>query len=94
MNDLLTENLSEAVLISETEEEFARRRKQGNGKIFHHQGRYWEELRSGFYQPIHLLARLKGKEATKPKLLCWGFRSALSEGDRINVNGSIPVHSA
>ena len=92
MTELLIRDLSETLITSETEEEFVQRRQQENREIFYHQGRYWEELRSGFYQPIHLLARLKGKQATKPRSLCWGFRSALSEGERKKANGSIPVH--
>lgn len=92
MNDSLIKDLSETLITSETEAELAKRRQQENKEVFYHQGRYWEELRSGFYQPIHLLARLKEKQATKPKSLCWGFRSALVEHDKIDANGSIAVH--
>ena len=92
MSNLQTRDLSKAVITSMTEVEFAEWRKKDNARLIYHQGRYWEELRSGFYQPIHLLARLDNKQATKPKLLCWGFRSALTKNDAIAANGSIPVN--
>ena len=92
MSDLQIRDLSEALITSETEEEFAKLRKKGNKRFVYHQGRYWAELSSGFYQPIHLLSRLEDKQATQPKFICWGFRSALSEQDQKAANGSIAVH--
>jgi len=85
-------DVSEAVLTSMTEEEFARWRcKEGANIVFHH-GCYWEERRFGFYQPIHLLARLQIQQTTRPMQFCWGFLASLCEDDAVSANGSIPIH--
>ncbi|PPS39866.1 hypothetical protein B1A85_21730 [Chroococcidiopsis sp. TS-821] len=75
-----------------TELEMATWRHQQGFHIILHRDRYWEKIRPGFYQPVHLLARLSAEQATKPTSLCWGFRAALSEADIAGSNGSIPVH--
>lgn len=90
--NLQMRDISEAVINSMTEAEYVEWRKKANTKLVYHQNRYWEELRSGFYQPVHLLARLSERQATRPKLSCWGFRSALARNDLAAANGSIPVH--
>jgi hypothetical protein len=92
MNDSQMRDVSEAVLTSMTEEECANWRHQQLAHIVYHRGRYWEEIRSGFYQPIHWLARLSAKQATRPVQLCWGFRGALHEDEAVAANGSMPVH--
>lgn len=92
MGELQIQDVSEAVLASMTEEEFANWQRQQGMRFICHRGRYWEELRPGFYQPIHLLARLSAEQATRPAPLCWGFRSALCEDDVGAANGSIPIH--
>lgn len=85
-------DVSEAVLIPMTEEEMANWcRKHGQHVVCHH-GRYWKQIRPGFYQPIHWLARLSVEQATRPVQFCWGFRAALCEDEAAAANGSMPVH--
>lgn len=67
------------------------RRSQGV-RVIANNGCYWEEVKSGFYQPVHLLARLHSEQATSPAQFCWGYRAALSDGDACKANGTIPVH--
>lgn len=92
MSNLQIRHVSEAVLTSMTEEEMASWRCQQGANITYHHGRYWEELAPGFYQPIHIMARLKAQEATCPTRLCWGFRAALDDDDAPDANGLVPVH--
>ncbi len=91
MSDLQTRDVSEAVLTSMTEEEFANWRREQGAHVACHRGRYWEEIRPGFYQPIHWMARLSAEQATRPAPLSWGFRATLCE-DEAAANGSMPVH--
>jgi hypothetical protein len=92
MSDLQVRHVSESVLTSMTEEEMASWRRQQGAHVTYHHGRYWEEVVPGFYQPIHLMARLSAEEATRPTPLCWGFRAALHTDDAVAANGSVPVH--
>ncbi|WP_242057819.1 MULTISPECIES: hypothetical protein [Nostoc] len=85
-------DVSEAVLTSMTEEEFARWRCKEGANVVFHRGCYWEERRFGFYQPIHLLARLQIQQVTRPLQFCWGFLASLCEDDAVSANGSIPIH--
>ncbi|MBW4639638.1 MAG: hypothetical protein KME05_15675 [Gloeocapsa sp. UFS-A4-WI-NPMV-4B04] len=92
MSNSQLRDTSEAVLTSMTEAEFADWRSQEGAHIVQHCGRYWQEVRPGFYQPLHLLARLSAEQATRPALLCWGFQAALCEDDQGAANASVPVH--
>ncbi len=85
-------DVSKALLTSMTEEEFANWRSKEGANVVFHRGCYWEERRFGFYQPIHLLARLQIQQVTRPMQLCWGFQASLCEDDAVNANGSIPIH--
>lgn len=85
-------DVSEALLTSMTEEQLAIWKKQERAHAIFCRGHYWEELRRGFYQPIHLLARLSVEQAQRPTLWCWGYRAALREDDAAAANGSIAVH--
>ncbi|MDZ8110356.1 MAG: hypothetical protein RM338_32820 [Nostoc sp. DedQUE12a] len=85
-------DVSEAQLTSMTEEEFARWRCKEGANVVFHRGCYWEERRFGFYQPIHLLARLQIQQATRPMQFSWGFLASLCEDDAVSANGSIPIH--
>ena len=53
---------------------------------------YWRAVYPGFYQPIHLLARVSAAEVRRPARLCWGFRAALAPEDAHLANASVPVH--
>ncbi|MFN6565348.1 MAG: hypothetical protein RMY28_036875 [Nostoc sp. ChiSLP01] len=85
-------DVSEALLTSMTEEEFARWRCKEGANVVFHRGCYWEERRFGFYQPIHLLARLQIQQVTRPLQFCWGFLASLCEDDAVSANGAIPIH--
>ncbi|KGF72377.1 hypothetical protein DO97_09195 [Neosynechococcus sphagnicola sy1] len=85
--------ISAALLKSMTELEMAQWRRREGHQILEHRGRYWEEVRRGFYQPIHWLARLTPEEATAPTPWCWGFRAVLAATDRsLPANGAMPTH--
>jgi hypothetical protein len=85
-------DVSEVLLTSITEEQFATWKKQERTHVIFYRDRYWEELRKGFYQPIHLLARLSADRAKRPTPWCWGYRAALCEDDAAAANGSVAVH--
>jgi hypothetical protein len=53
---------------------------------------YWRAVYPGFYQPIHLLARIPASEVRRPVRLCWGFRAALAPEDAHLANATLPVH--
>lgn len=92
MSNSQMRDVSEAVLSSMTEHEFANYSRHKGNHVVHHHGRYWEEMFPGLYQPVHFLARLSAEQITRPVPLCWGFRAALTEDDQEAANGSIPVH--
>ena len=71
------------------EADLARWERELGRSVVEHRGRFWSPLAPGFYQPIHLLARLQPAEATRPTRLCWGFRARIEGGA---ANGSIAVH--
>lgn len=90
-----TRDVDAAVVSPVTEPELAawlRRRRTPRQRVVLHRGRYWVQTRLGFYQPIHLLARLSAEQATGPTRLRWGDRSALCTADASAANGSVPVH--
>jgi hypothetical protein len=55
-------------------------------------GCHWRPAYPGFYQPIHLLARIRAAEVRQPARLCWGFRAVLHDDDAAEANASVPVH--
>ncbi|RKH58447.1 hypothetical protein [Corallococcus llansteffanensis] len=75
-----------------TEREFAERQREEGARVISHRGRYWTQLGApGFFQPIHMLARLTPEEATPPTLLAWGYRAALTPETASAANGMLPV---
>jgi hypothetical protein len=74
-----------------TEADLAMQRADLGDRVRRSHGRYWAELRAGFYEPIHPLARLRRDEARRPGL-CWGFRCALRDADVTSAEASVPVH--
>jgi Acetyltransferase (GNAT) family len=90
MNDW--QDLSAATLTRMTEGECSQWRQRQGAHVIQYGDRYWQEIRPGFYQPIHLLARLSAEQATRPTLWSWGFRAALQEADASAANASIPLH--
>ena len=83
---------SEAVLPAMTEDELAAWRRAKGKRLVRHEGRWWEEVKPGFYHSIHWLARQRGSQAARPTALCWGFRTTLHDADTAAANGSLPVH--
>lgn len=84
--------ISEVRVRALTEKEMAEwRNEDGVPTVFRH-GHYWEEIRKGFFQPVHLLARVLLKDAVRPVWGCWGYRAVLHGSDEIRANGKIPAH--
>lgn len=75
-----------------TEAELAAMRACEGDRVVSHGGCHWRSPYPGFYQPIHLLARMRAAEIGQPTRLCWGFRVALREEDAHLANASVPVH--
>ncbi|WP_223757527.1 hypothetical protein [Myxococcus sp. RHSTA-1-4] len=83
---------SEAVFSVLTEAELAKRRSEEGVRVIQHGGHFWEEAGApGFFQPVHLLARLRPDEATRPTPLSWGYRAALTPESAGAANGSVPI---
>lgn len=62
-------------------------------KIIFKNGIYWEQIRKGFYQPIHFLQKLDPEQVQYPSLLSWGVRGAMDEKDRMKANGSSSIYT-
>ncbi|MDM9385224.1 hypothetical protein QUB80_31720 [Chlorogloeopsis sp. ULAP01] len=92
MSSIQMLNVTEAVLNSMTEEEFANWQIEQGKQVIYHQGCYWHQSITGFYEPLHWLARLSAEQATCPVSFSWGFRAALYNKNATAANGSIPVH--
>jgi hypothetical protein len=75
-----------------TEAGLAALRQEDGIRVRSSVGRQWGEIFRGFYQPIHLLARLRRAEIRRPTLACWGYRAALTDEDAGSANASMPVH--
>jgi len=84
-------DLSDANLISITEEEFGDSLRESGTHILIHRDRHWKEIYPGFYEPVHWMARLKGDQATRPSPLCWGFRASLEKDSLSAANGTMPI---
>jgi hypothetical protein len=83
---------SEAALTLLTEKELAERRRAEGVRVIEHAGRYWEQIGApGFFQPVHLLARLTPEEATRPTPFSWGYRAALTPETAAAANGMLPI---
>jgi hypothetical protein len=87
-----TRDASQAVVRILTEAELAGWRQAKGKRLVRHRGRWWEEVRPGFYHAIHWMARQRRCEAERPQTLCWGFRTTLHDADAAAANGWLPVH--
>lgn len=85
-------DISEVLLSSITEEECAKWHCSMGTPVICHHDRYWRETAFGFYEPLHWMARLSARQATRPALFCWGFRTVLCQDDTDLANGSMPIH--
>ncbi len=85
--------LKASKLVPAKTNEFAEWKRSLGQKIFYKNGIYWEELKTGFFQPIHLLMRLNKSQFTPPSPLYWGTRYGLIEEEKNDANGSILYHT-
>lgn len=60
--------------------------------VVEHRGRFWAELTRAFFQPVHHLAQLSAREATRPAWWCASLRARLTASDRDAATGAFPVH--
>jgi hypothetical protein len=74
------------------ERDLARWMGAGGAKVVEGDGRYWQEVVPGFFQPLHYLARFAASELVPPTRLCWGMRAVLAEADAAAANVATPVH--
>ncbi len=79
-------------LTSVSEEECAASLVRTGATVVRHLGRPWQATRPGFFEPLHLMARLRAEEAVRPTPLAWGFRATLAPASAAAANGSVPVH--
>jgi hypothetical protein len=83
---------SEATFALLTEKELAEHRRAEGVRVIEHAGHYWEQMGApGFFQPVHLLARLTPEEATRPTPFSWGYRAALTPDAAGAANGVVPI---
>ena len=61
-------------------------------RVVEHNGRYWQEVVPGFFQPVHYLARFEAEALGGPRRLCWGRRAVLVDRDAARANAVLPVH--
>jgi Acetyltransferase (GNAT) family len=87
-----TRSGSEAVVKVLSEDELTAWRRAKGQRLVRLRGRWWEEVKPGFYQAIHWMARLRQDEVGRPTASCWGFRTTLHDEDAAAANGWLPVH--
>jgi hypothetical protein len=75
-----------------SEAELAAMRRAEGDAVVRRRGCHWRASFPGFYQPVHLLARMPAAELGRPAPLCWGFRAALAEQDAHLADAALPVH--
>jgi hypothetical protein len=92
MPDPQVRDASAANYTALTERALAEHRRAEGVRVISHGGHYWEQSGApGFFQPVHLLARLTPEEATRPTPLGWGYRAALTPESSGAANGAVPV---
>ncbi|WP_223637860.1 hypothetical protein [Corallococcus sp. EGB] len=85
-------DVAEARFTCLTERELAECRREEGVRVIAHRGHFWEQSGApGFFQPVHLLARLTPDEATPPTPLAWGYRAALTPETANVATGRVPV---
>ena len=87
-----TRAANEAALRVLTEDELAAWRRTKGKRLVQRRGRWWEEVKPGFYQAIHWMARQRQHEIAQPAAFCWGFRTTLHDDDVGAANGWLPAH--
>jgi hypothetical protein len=85
-------DVSESTVPVVNEAEFAEHLGRTGQRVVQHEGRYWHQTSPGFYRPVHPLARLSAREATRPTLACWGFQACLTRADEHLANPQVPFY--
>ena len=75
-----------------TEDELAAWRRAKGQRLVRCRDRWWEEVKPGFYQAIHWMARQRPHEIARPTASCWGS-TTLQDEDAGAANGRLPVHA-
>jgi len=82
---------AEAEIIPVRIKQLADSRRRESGQVIAHRGCYWQEITRGFFEPVHLLARLNLDQAFPPTKFRWGFRLTLCD-DASNAHGTNLTH--
>ena len=85
-------DLDKTTLCSPPFESYVQWRTKLGWKLKFSNGVYWNEVKKGFFQPIHLLQKIPYDQIFAPPGFCWGYRAALAESDFFQANGVITVH--
>lgn len=85
-------DLDHAVIASTTEEQAADWRRSLGRCVIHHEGRYWERIAPGFYQPVALLQAIDRAVMGAPAPFALGYRAALPPSMSGAANGSVPAY--
>lgn len=83
---------ADAIFHSATEADEADALRAQGVRVIKHRGRFWRELRRGFYQPVHILSQFKADELSRPTPLCWGYRAAVDPADSGFANGAVSAY--
>jgi hypothetical protein len=83
---------ADAPITAMSECELAAMRAQEGETVVAGRGGHWRSTYPGFYQPIHLMARMRAVAVGRPPRACWGFRAGLGEEHAHLANASVPVH--
>ncbi len=75
-----------------TEAQMGAHLAQHGSRVVEHRGRLWSPALPGFYRPVHLLARLSAREATRPSRTAWGYQACLLADDAEHADAAVPVH--
>jgi hypothetical protein len=83
---------SEALLRVRSSGERAEALRREGARVLEREGVAWVETRPGFFEPVHLLARIPAAAASRPTIACWGFRATVRDEDSDRANGDVPLH--
>jgi len=87
-----TRPISESIIHSQSESEFAHYRREAGDKIIKRKGQFWVESHFGFYQAANWLVRMPLAQAVPPAVFYWAYRTSLAQTDVAAANGTMPVN--
>ncbi len=85
-------DLDHAVVAPATEAEAADWRRSQGRSVIRHEGRHWERIGPGFYQPVALLQAIDHAVMGAPAPFALGYRAALPPSMSGAANGSVPAY--